>query len=483
MAVSRRRSRLALMLAWALTAGFQTGCSPDSIVGDGELPPKAEDPKDTQTDLGALRAYRAALIASRNSAAGPSGSMVVVSGDLTDEMESRQTLFLGGIELTDRRVLPVYTDPDAEGRIVNTYQNYVELFNLLQTTRSRAQVGGWLLRSFAPQESPALGGHLQAIEGYADIYLADMFCSGIPLSTVDPDGYTLQPGSSTTEVYRKAITLFDSALTAAGDSVRILNFASIGKARALLDLGQYAEAAAAVAGVPDGYEYQLLFDGTVTGTNGSNEKAGANFMSLLTQSFGQGFYSPSPPGMSDLEGGNGLDWMSSGDPRTDAVSYGADYSNNPLYVPARLDPEGGSPIAIADWREARLIEAEASLQGGDVTTWLAKLNGLREGLVFPPAPGDETETPRTLPPLTDPGTFEGRVDLLFRERGFWFHLTGRRQGDLRRLIRQYGRDPSSVYPNGRHPSGAAYGSDVNAPVPASEYRYNRLYTGCQNRGA
>jgi hypothetical protein len=483
MAVSRRRPALALMLAWALMSGLQVGCSPDSIVGDGELPPKAEDPKDTQTELGALRAYRAALIASRTAAAGPSGSMVVVSGDLSDEMESRQTLVLTGIELTDRRILPVYTDPDAEYRTVFAFQNYVELFNLLQTTRSRAQVAAWLLRNFAPNASPALGAHLQAIEGYADIYLADMYCSGIPLSTVDPDGYTLQPGSSTTEVYQKAITLFDSALTGVGDSVRILNYASIGKARALLDLGQYAEAAAAVAAIPDGYEYVLLFDGTVTGTNGDNSKAGANFMALLTQSFGGGFYSTSPPGMSDLEGGNGLDWMSSGDPRTDAATYGTDYNNNQLFVPARLDPAGGSPIPIADWREARLIEAEAALQGGDVTTWLAKLNGLREGQVFPPAQGDETETPRVLPPLTDPGTFDSRVDLLFRERGFWFHLTGRRQGDLRRLIREYGRDPSSVYPNGRHPSGGAYGSDVNAPVPASEYRYNRLYTGCQNRGA
>jgi len=41
--------------------------------------------------------------------------------------------------------------------------------------------------------------------------------------------------------------------------------------------------------------------------------------------------------------------------------------------------------------------------------------------------------------LTDPGTAEARVDLLFRERAFWFFLTGHRQGDLRRLIRQYGR--------------------------------------------
>ena len=40
-----------------------------------------------------------------------------------------------------------------------------------------------------------------------------------------------------------------------------------------------------------------------------------------------------------------------------------------------------------------------------------------------------------LGPLQDPGTPDGRVDLLFHERAFWLYLTGHRQGDLRRLIR------------------------------------------------
>jgi hypothetical protein len=468
------RLRLVSILSCAPVALHLAACSPADIVGPGELPPSAEDPKDTQTHDGALRAYRAAVVAARTAAAGQSGSMVVVSGDLADELEDRQ----GGqynTDYTDQRILPGYTDPTVEA---NHYANYVDLYDLLQVARSRAEVGGWLLRNFATEESPALAAHLQAIEGYADIYLADMYCSGIPLSTVDPDGYTLQPGSTTEEVYQRAVVLFDSAMAAASDSARIFQYASIGKARALLDLGQYAEAASAVAGVPDGYEYALAFDATETGTG--SQRPGANFMWPMS---GYGFGFVSPPGMSDAEGGNGLDWMSSGDPRTDGVSYGSDGQGNPLFLPARLSIEGGSPITIADWREARLIEAEAALQAGDAATWLAKLNALREGVTFPPTPGDTTNTPRTLPPLTDPGTFDGRVDLLFRERGFWFHLTGRRQGDLRRLIREYHRDPSSVYPSGRHPSGAAYGSDVNAPPPARELRFNHLYTGCLNRGA
>ncbi|HKU61453.1 MAG TPA: hypothetical protein VJQ44_09580 [Gemmatimonadales bacterium] len=467
--------RWLLPLAWLLVT--LSGCSPESLVGDGELPAGVEDPQNTQTRDGALRAYVAALIASRNAAAGPSGSMAVVSGLLADEMTSLE-VFLPWLVTQDRRVLPEYTIPETEERAITPFGSYIETYILLQGARGKAQVGVTLLRAYAPGESPALTAHLQAAEAYDDIYLADLFCSGIPLSTVDAEGSTMKPGSSTTEVYQAAIELLDSALAGSGDSIRIHHFASIGKARALLALGQYGEAAAAVAGVPDGYEYTLMFDATTTGQNGATNRDNANYMwGLYSNGFSGG------PGMSDHEGMNGLDWMSSGDPRTEGVTVGSDFSGHPLYIPARLSPEGGSPITIADWREARLIEAEAALQGGDATTWLAKLNALRDGVEFPPAADDPTGTPRTLPPLTDPGSFDARVNLLFRERAFWFNLTGRRLGDLRRLVRVYGRDPSTVYPIGSHPAGGAYGSDVAAPVPARERRYNPLYTGCQNRGA
>ena len=51
-----------------------------------------------------------------------------------------------------------------------------------------------------------------------------------------------------------------------------------------------------------------------------------------------------------------------------------------------------------------------------------------------------------LAPLTDPGTKDARVNLLFRERAFWFWLTAHRLGDLRRLVRQYGRGAETVFP-------------------------------------
>jgi hypothetical protein len=39
---------------------------------------------------------------------------------------------------------------------------------------------------------------------------------------------------------------------------------------------------------------------------------------------------------------------------------------------------------------------------------------------------------------------------------------------MRRLIRQYGRDVNTVFPNGPYFKGGLYGTDVNVPVPFQE---------------
>jgi hypothetical protein len=141
--------------------------------------------------------------------------------------------------------------------------------------------------------------------------------------------------------------------------------------------------------------------------------------------------------------------------------------------------------------EARLIEAEAALKAGDVTTWLAKLNGIRAQVrtLMTAYTNPQTYTLNnpntfvtntTLAPLTDPGTAASRVDLTFRERAFWMYGTGHRLGDLRRLIRQYGRTAESVFPTGTWHKGGPYGTDVALIVPFNEEQ-NSLFVraGCQ----
>ena len=120
-----------------------------------------------------------------------------------------------------------------------------------------------------------------------------------------------------------------------------------------------------------------------------------------------------------------------------------------------------------------MIEAEAQLRAGQPTAALATLNAART-------------TVTGLAPLTDPGTETGRVDQLFRERGFWMYSTGHRTGDLRRLIRQYNRTASSVFPIGQWHKGGNYGADVTVPIPQAEQNNPNIGVGnpaCIDRNA
>jgi starch-binding outer membrane protein, SusD/RagB family len=241
----------------------------------------------------------------------------------------------------------------------------------------------------------------------------------------------------------------------------VLNLARVGKARALLGLGDLAAAAQVASEVPDGFRYEVGYP--------ANDPASSNFALVPTEPFE---YS-----VGDREGVNGLDFRSSADPRTAASFLQFNISGGSIYHPDKYARDGSTPIVLADWVEARLIQAEAALAGGDAS-WLTTLNLLRRTAVAP-----------ALPDTTDPGPDEAggnarRVDLLFRERAFWLFLTGHRQGDLRRLIRQYGRGQHQVYPTGPYDGGPAlFGDDVTLPIPYAERQANSLFTGCFGRGA
>ena len=87
--------------------------------------------------------------------------------------------------------------------------------------------------------------------------------------------------------------------------------------------------------------------------------------------------------------------------------------------------------------------------------------------------------------LTDPGTPAAELNLIFRERAFWMFSTGHRTGDLRRLVKFYGRSTESVFPTGAWHKGGNYGPDVNFPVPQAEENNPNVTAGhaCIDRNA
>ena len=130
-------------------------------------------------------------------------------------------------------------------------------------------------------------------------------------------------------------------------------------------------------------------------------------------------------------------------------------------------------IAIMQGVDARMIEAEAQLKAGNASGALATLNTAR--------------ATKGLAALADAGTAAARVDQFFRERAFWQYGRGYRTGDLRRLIRQYGRAQSApVFPTGAWHKGGNYGTDVDMPVPQAEQNNPNLgitTQTCMSRGA
>jgi hypothetical protein len=212
--------------------------------------------------------------------------------------------------------------------------------------------------------------------------------------------------------------------------------------------------------------------------------------SALLWFYRQNFESfPAAPNMADREGGNGLDYRSSADPRTLAVLVPGTVPGSSMYFPAKYSPSSPATFTMADGVEARLIEAEAALRAGG-GEWLTKLNALRTDGTFEVQGSDTLWHAGSggvpgLRPLSDPGSGDAQIDLLFRERAFWLYLTAHRQGDLRRLIRQYpGRPPNTVYPTGFYSGGSgAYGSEIVVPVALEERELNPKYTGCFHRNA
>jgi starch-binding outer membrane protein, SusD/RagB family len=226
----------------------------------------------------------------------------------------------------------------------------------------------------------------------------------------------------------------------------------VGLGRALVDQGRFAEAAAAVATVPPEFVYETEHATTPVALHNG-----------VFEAFNNGNF-----GVFDQEGGNGLPFVSAEDIRVQGDSgIGAD-NNTETWFPNKY-PSFDASIPLADYVEAQLIIAESELQTSAFSAMTQRLNDLRDVV--------------GLAPLGTPGTLDAAVDQLFSERAFWLFATGHRLGDMRRLIRQYGREAETVFPTGDwYKGGLTYGTDVNLPLPRREEN-NPNVTGCLDRNA
>jgi hypothetical protein len=368
----------------------------------------------------------------------------LTGGLLADELISSRT---GTEHVDNRSIIPASFPMSTWNQVGNSYTRILRAIRALETY------------------PPATGGSAQlallhAMEGMVLTVTAESYCNGVPLwdgqSDINPQTKTY----STAELYTAAIAEFDKAITLAGTNTNTINFATIGKARTILDQAtpatlkaNAATAAGLVANVPTPYKFNVVFGASTAGL-GNAIYNWAN----ATKNFGP----------VDREGINGLDYISSGDPRikvdTTKVTAGQDGTRTAaLNQYTTLD----APVTVASGIEARMILAESQLANGD-PNWIVTLNDARATI--------------GITPLAPAATAAGQQDQLFRERGFWMYLTAHRLGDMRRLVRQYQRGTETVYPTKSYFKGGAYGTDVTL-VPHQDETNNPNWAGCTDKSA
>ncbi len=452
--------RILVRLAVAAVAiPFLQACGTDILkVTDPDIILEANSP------AGALALRNGVFLRLSQAVNGTQGpdALFVFSGLMADEWRSGDTFVQRNNQ--DQRVF----QPD------NTFNSGPSRsLNRIRVEGERAMAG---LRTYLPDSTAAVAS-LFALRAYSEVLMGELYCNGTPLSRIE--GSTIVFGEPLTNdsVLSLAIADADSAIAQAAlaparDSLvatRWTRLASIIKGRALVDRGQFAAAAAAVATVPTTFRVSAYHSVNST-TNQVWALNNSARRYTLTNA---------------REGGVGIDFVTPNDPRLPRTVGGAQVFDNsvPMTLVRQAVYGQYDSIPIATGIEARLIEAEAQLQpAGNRGTWLSIINTLRTNTALYPPIGTGLTATRgaNLTALADPPTDSARVDVHFNERAFWMFSTGHRLGDMRRLLRQYGRTEAQVYPNGAFVKGGTYGDAIQMPVPFDEQN-NPGFTGCIDR--
>lgn len=422
-------------------------------------------PIDLESDIGLQTLRNGALgeFTRAYAGGGSSEGIIQVTGLFTDEWMHSGTFIT-------RFQTEVRTIPDDNGTLEG-------VFRRLQRARNSLEQSAATLAATPGGATDDRVGEMLMYAGFLYLAFGENYCNGVPFS-LQPEEGAVEFGAPETndQIFDRAIARFSSALAAGGVAADVADAARVGIGRALVDKGDYAAAALAVASVGNSF---------VKVHNHSNNSGGQR-NSVFELNVTVGRWS-----LGDTEGVNGLNFRTAADPRITSVlcpGCAFDTSERVPGTPAAGDNwhftnyvSRDNPVRLAAGLEARLIEAEALL-ATDAVGWMAALNALRADW------GDQAAIVRgdasgTLDPLVMPATAAERVDLHFRERAFWNFSTGQRLSDMRRLVRQYGRASNTVFPIGPYwKPGANYGVDLNIIVPLDEEN-NPNYKGCIDRNA
>jgi hypothetical protein len=302
------------------------------------------------------------------------------------------------------------------------------------TARYQADNTLRLLDRWTDAEVPgrqALIARTAAYAGYSLILLGEGFCS----AAIDegPEMTPAQIFALAEERFTRGITVATAVGGATGDSLRYFNL--VGRARARINQGKRAEAAADAALVPTGFTFNARY--SLATTRSENRVFGSNNRNG-TVTVDSSFRGVTMGGMAD--------------PRVPVVDAqrGGSFPQIRLFVQNKYTSLT-APIPIATWREARLIQAEAALESGNVSGAVGFINQLRQraGVGLPAYTGTAAADVRTQ---------------LIEERRRELFVESHRLYDTIRFNIPLNPAPGTPFPNG----GGTYGSNKCLPIPDIE---------------
>ena len=279
-------------------------------------------------------------------------------------------------------------------------------------------------------------GTAAAYAGYAYVLLGEGFCT-MAISTVNIDKSLTYGGEIQRDsVFKLAIARFSEAITAAttANNTSIRNMAYLGRARAKLNIGDYAGAKADAQQVPSGY--LRVVSASDANARRQNRVTAENSVLNRVQSVG-------------------TPYRSMGDTRVPVTATTLVSATGVTHYYQTKYATTATPLPLATYEEAQLIIAEADIRAGSLATALPIINASR------------TRGGQTVP-FTGTTQAQYLAELIDQRRRELF-LESHHLGDLIRY--NLPLDPAAGTP---YHFGGTYSTQRCLPLPAAERLNNPL---------
>jgi hypothetical protein len=455
------------VVAALFAIGIAGGCSDlqDSLLEPQQ--PGTITPEAAASPVGADALRKGALGRLKDATeGGNAGGLWSMAGLLADEWKSGDT-FIQRVE-TDQRL------------IQNNNVEVIDEFRAQHRARGAARDALNALTTYLP-----LPAYYQAqmwwVMGQAELQLAENWCDGVPYSQAVAGEPSYAAGLTRIQALTMALAHLDSgaALAVAADTATVstLRAINIARARAMIGLGNFAGAAAAVAAIPTNFRYNqshslTTADVAAWSLNNSQKRW------VVGDSF-------------DVSGQilNAIPFASAADPRVPVQgtslnsSLNRAFDNSTWFVQQTIWARSDA-LPILSGVDARLIEAENQLQLGNTGVGATQMTGILNTLrASAQSLGSGYSTP-VMAALPAPASQAEAAALFFREKAFWQFGRGYRLADMRRMIlppyngAPYNYTAATVYPGGVFfKTSLPYGSHVVFPITTDEDP-NPNYASC-----